>query len=194
MEEGCFLETWVRPNLPGDSSLKKTNTIGASRGLAPSVTTRSRAPTQRLAESILSDRLDKHFVRQSAGVGKEGEPGAQSEQFAAVAQEKRVGGGAATPRGSSFTPTDAPSLPPDSKAIRNEVPEGSVGPHFPEYKKDLGLLKVVPNLTSYPELHPGNAGSFRDPCVWATHRRGCMVPDSRALLLSVGFTCDCFLC
>lgn len=93
--------------------------------------------------------------------GEEGEPGALSEQSAAVAQEKQVWREGQPHRMAVHSPRQTPH--PNSKATRNEIGGGSVGPHFPEYKKSLGLLQVVPNLTSYPELHPRGHGLLQEP-------------------------------
>lgn len=65
-----------------------------------------------------------------------------------------------------------------------------MGPHFPEHK-DLGLLKVVPNILC--RTLPQGTRALAGTAVWAAHLRGCMAPDCRALL-SMGFTCDSFLC
>lgn len=112
---------------------------------------------------ILSDGLNTHFVRaQVCG-------GTLSLRSAAVTQEKHGWGW-----GEGWQPNHAAAgspptdVFPASKAARNEVPEGSVGPHFLGHKKTLGDLSV-----------------------WAAHRTA---PDCRALLLSVGFTCGHFLC
>lgn len=61
---------------------------------------------------------------------------------------------------------------PDPKATRNEVPEGSVGPHFLEHKKDLGLLKVVPNVLC--RTSPQGTQALAGIAVWTAHLRGCM--------------------
>lgn len=177
MEGGCFLETWLLPHPPGDSSLKNqyyrsfpgpgsvchhTARCGTARGtscLLPgfsepfyfkSVNCSFLFSMLRVGLDIFRDRLTDHFVCQSSGCGwGRAQPGALCEAVCRCGPGERVGRGGAATQVAAHSPQQMP--PPAPKRFRRR-PWGHTSQ---DTRRTWDFSRLC--LMSYPE-HPGEHG------------------------------------